>query len=68
MSRPGNKQWRKSTYSDADGNCVEVRINDSGTIAVRDSKDPNGPAIEVGLVAWQSFVDTIRQSTQPIDA
>jgi len=38
-------QWRKSRYSGAVGNCVEVANLDSGEIAVRNSRFPNGPAL-----------------------
>lgn len=36
--------WRKSRFSGSGGNCVEVR-RDLG--AIRDSKNPNGPALAV---------------------
>jgi hypothetical protein len=36
--------WRKSTYSSSTGqNCVEVATNLPGVLAIRDSKDPDGP-------------------------
>ncbi|MGH7735076.1 MAG: DUF397 domain-containing protein [Gemmatimonadales bacterium] len=35
--------WRKSSYSSANGACVEVALFQD-VIAVRDSKDPDGPA------------------------
>lgn len=39
-------QWKKSSYSGNSGNCVEVA--DLGTaVAVRDSKDPEGPVLVV---------------------
>lgn len=38
-------QWRKSRYSGAVGNCVEVATLDTGEIAVRNSRFPNGPAL-----------------------
>ncbi|EHK89092.1 DUF397 domain-containing protein [Saccharomonospora azurea] len=37
--------WRKSSYSGAMGNCVEVARLASGDVAVRNSRDPRGPAL-----------------------
>jgi len=38
--------WRKSSYSsDQGGNCVEVADLNGGGRAVRDSKNPTGPAL-----------------------
>ena len=37
--------WRKSKRSNNGGNCVEVARNLTGVVAVRDSKDPAGPAL-----------------------
>ncbi len=38
--------WRKSTFSNGSGgNCVEVAANLPGIVAVRDSKDPDGPKL-----------------------
>jgi Domain of unknown function (DUF397) len=46
--------WRKSTYS-GNGNCVEVATPGAG-MAVRDSKDPKGPALHFSADAWTAFV------------
>ncbi len=37
--------WRKSAYSNNGGACVEVARNLPGVVAVRDSKNPGGPAL-----------------------
>jgi hypothetical protein len=39
-------RWRKSSYSGAESNCVEV----NGTLdAVRDSKNPSGPLLRASV-------------------
>lgn len=56
--------WRKSSYSGENGgDCVEMSIPHSGAIAVRDSKDPNGPRLMVSREAWQAFVDFAARQT-----
>lgn len=37
--------WSKSSWSNPDGNCVEVATLPGGDIAVRNSRDPEGPAL-----------------------
>ncbi|MER7582515.1 DUF397 domain-containing protein [Kitasatospora sp. NPDC097691] len=53
-------QWFKSSYSNNGGNCVEVATAFPGVIPVRDSKDPNGPALLFAAEAWVSFVVAVR--------
>ncbi|MFF2546967.1 DUF397 domain-containing protein [Kitasatospora sp. NPDC058063] len=50
--------WRKSTYSQQGGNCVEV--DDAHPGRVRDSKDPQGPALVFPAEAWVAFVAAVR--------
>lgn len=38
-------QWRKSSYSNSQGNCVEFSALADGSVAVRNSRDPQGPAL-----------------------
>jgi hypothetical protein len=54
--------WRKSSYSSGNGgNCVEVASNLPGAVAVRDSKDPDGPKLAVSKRAWSAFVQGIKE-------
>ncbi|WP_406114690.1 DUF397 domain-containing protein [Kitasatospora purpeofusca] len=48
--------WRKSSYSGNGGNCVEIAPDFVGVLPVRDSKDPEGPALVFPSDAWRSFV------------
>jgi Domain of unknown function (DUF397) len=41
----GNVDWRKSARSNSSGNCVQLAQLDGGQVGVRDSKDPDGPAL-----------------------
>ncbi|MFF9275929.1 DUF397 domain-containing protein [Streptomyces griseosporeus] len=38
-------RWIKSRYSNAEGNCVEVATLPGGGVALRNSRDPDGPAL-----------------------
>jgi hypothetical protein len=37
--------WRKSKHSGAYGNCVEAAVLEDGEVALRNSRDPSGPAL-----------------------
>ena len=49
-------QWSKSSYSSANGACVEVAQNLPGVVAVRDSKDPDGPKLLISSAEWRTFL------------
>ena len=49
--------WRTSSYSGQDNECVELR---GDLLAVRDSKNPNGPALTVTLTRLLATVKTGR--------
>ncbi|MFW6695096.1 DUF397 domain-containing protein [Streptomyces sp. MAR4 CNX-425] len=53
--------WRKSSYSNSEGgSCVEVLDGHISGVPVRDSKDPNGPALVFTSDAWASFVSALK--------
>lgn len=48
--------WRTATYSGANGgDCVEVSCADA-RVAIRDSKNPDGPKLSFTPAAWRSFM------------
>lgn len=51
-------EWLKSSYSSGNGQCVEVaRV--SSAIAMRDSKNPGGPALVFTPSEFRAFVQGI---------
>jgi Domain of unknown function (DUF397) len=48
-------QWRKSRRSSGNGQCVEV-ARFSQAVAVRDSKDPDGPKLLTSVALWRAFI------------
>jgi len=48
-------QWRKSARSGGNGNCVEVASNLPEIVAVRDSKNQQGPVLIFTLAEWRAF-------------
>lgn len=55
---PGAR-WLRSSYSTGANNCVETARQHSGPwtglLAVRDSKDPAGPALLFSPESWTGF-------------
>jgi hypothetical protein len=60
--------WRKSSFSGGNGGaCVEVAIVPGGTdggegaVALRDSKNPSGPALLFSPDEWRDFTSAVRR-------
>lgn len=56
----GIVEWRKSDYCSWGPDCVEVALRPDGTVAVRDSKDPDGPVLEFTGSEWVAFLAGVR--------
>jgi Domain of unknown function (DUF397) len=54
--------WYRSRASDGANACVEVASTE-GQIWVRDSKDPDGPILELRREGWAAFIDGVRYAT-----
>jgi hypothetical protein len=51
-----NPVWRKSSRSSSEPNCVEVARLAAQLTAVRDSKNPTGPALTFPTPTWTRFL------------
>jgi hypothetical protein len=51
-----NAPWVKSSFSFANGNCVEVADLPGSWIGIRDSQDPGGPVLRFTRAEWAAFL------------
>jgi hypothetical protein len=54
-----NSMWRKSSYSGAANNCVELGVTTDVTV-IRDSKDTLGTPLTVSPAPWSIFLSGIK--------
>jgi hypothetical protein len=55
-----NATWQKSQRSNSQGACVEVARLDPGTIAMRNSRDPQGTALIYSTDTVRTLVSALR--------
>ena len=58
-TRLSRTRWRRSSHSGSNGNCIEV-ARTGARIAVRDSRDPGGPALTFGPQQWKTFTAAVK--------
>jgi hypothetical protein len=56
-----NAQWHISTYSANGSTCVEVATNLADAVAIRDSKNRQGPVLVVATDEWAKFCTGVKQ-------
>lgn len=54
-------QWRTASYTQAQGQCVEVAPGHDRVVGIRDSKNRTGGTHTVGLGTWDAFILGIKQ-------
>jgi hypothetical protein len=56
------EDWRRSSYSMSNGQCLEAARLAGGRIGVRDSKAPEGLVLSFKPSAWAAFLTEVRTS------
>jgi hypothetical protein len=57
MTRQGSAEWKTSSYTGEQGNCVEVRL--ATVVGVRDTKDRSAGYLVTTPGAWTAFLNKV---------
>jgi hypothetical protein len=53
--------WRKSSYSNNGGNCIEAGVAESGWILVRDTTNRTSGTLSFPASVWRAFAEGLKQ-------
>jgi hypothetical protein len=60
---PSRATWRTSSYSGANGSCIQVACHAPGAVVVRDSKNAAGPRLSFTAGQWTAFTGSLKEHT-----
>jgi hypothetical protein len=60
VTRNGSAEWKTSSYTGEQGNCVEVKL--SSVVGVRDTKNRAVGALDVSAEAWRALLGAVVSS------
>jgi len=63
MAELSRAEWRRSSYSGTNGNCVEVAADCGMRVLVRDTKDHEGAVLAFQSVVWRRFAGKVKSGT-----
>jgi hypothetical protein len=52
-------EWQTSSYSGENGDCVQIKRTPN-SVAARDSKDPDGPALAFSSDDFDAFLSAVK--------
>ncbi|TDC03294.1 DUF397 domain-containing protein [Nonomuraea longispora] len=58
--QPFEAAWRKSTFCNGADACIEVAPLANGDVALRDSKEQDGPVLVFTPAEWEAFTAGVR--------
>ena len=53
-------RWRKASKSNQSGGCIELAPAADGGVAIRDSKNPNGPVLFYTPLEFRLFIGAVK--------
>ncbi|MGV9302232.1 DUF397 domain-containing protein [Nonomuraea sp. NPDC003727] len=62
MAETAVENWRKSSFSNLSGECVEFGRSADGGVMLRDSKDPAGAVLAFTPGEWRAFLAGVRNA------